>query len=203
MSTTPMSASARPINLPTAVSGSRSTGWWGMIILILNEAVLFAALVASYFYVRFNTPVWPPEGIKRPELILPVIMTIVLLSSSYFMHRAQRGIRNVDQQGLRVGLGIAFVLGLIFLAIQLFEYSRSEFAPQRNGYSSLFFTITGIHGLHVLVALLMNLVIQLLAYRGHFTATRFLAVENVALYWHFVDVVWLVIVASLYLSTYL
>ncbi len=184
-------------------SGHRSAGSWGMLIVIINEAVIFASLVASYFYLRFNTPVWPPDGIKRPELVLPAIMTVILVSSSVAMHWSQAGIRRGNQGQLRLGLLLGFVLGLVFLGIQLYEYSRAEFGPAQNVYTSLFFTITGIHGLHVLLGLLMNFVIQVWAGLGHFNARRFVAVENVVLYWHFVDVVWLVIFASLYVSTYL
>ena len=82
--------------LPTALSGSRSTGWWGMLMVIANEATLFASLIAAYFYVRFNSPAWPPTGIEPPELVLPLIMTVILVSSSVFVHLGQRRIERGD-----------------------------------------------------------------------------------------------------------
>jgi heme/copper-type cytochrome/quinol oxidase subunit 3 len=194
---------ARAERLPTDLAGFRSTGWWGMILLIANEAILFASLIASYFYLRFNNPVWPFDGIKRPELLLPAIATVVLLSSSVFMHLGESGIKSDNRGRLQLMLAIAFILGAIFLGIQVYEYARSEFAPQANVYGSLFFAITGIHGLHVLGGLLLNGVIQVRTALGHFNARRYLGVENVTMYWHFVDVVWIVVFTSLYLSTYL
>jgi cytochrome c oxidase subunit III len=188
--------------LPTQVSGSRSVGWWGLICLLLNEMVLFASLIASYFYLRFNSPTWPPAGVERPELILPAIMTVILLSSSVFMHIGQRGIQQGEQGQLRIGLLIAFGLGVIFLALQAWEYTHSGVLPTDNAYGSLFFAITGIHGIHVLIAVIMNGYLQLRARLGHFSARRLQGVENVVLYWHFVDAVWIFIVVSLYLSPY-
>ncbi len=196
-------AASTPERLPTLLSGSRSTGWWATILLIGNEATLFASLIAAYFYLRFNSPAWPPDGIETPELVLPAILTVVLLTSSVFMHRALHGIQRGDQAALRRNLLIGLGLGVLFLALQAYEYSSLTFRPADNAYGSLFFTITGIHGIHVLVAVIMNGYLQLRARLGHFTAARFQGVENVVLYWHFVDVVWLFVVASLYLSPHL
>jgi heme/copper-type cytochrome/quinol oxidase subunit 3 len=189
--------------LPTELSGERSTGWWGMVILIANEATLFSSLIASYFYLRFNSPVWPLDNIKRPELILPAIASVILLSSSVFMQIGEAGIRRGSQGRLKFGFAVAFILAVIFLSIQLFEYSRSEFTPTTNVYGSLFFAITGIHGMHVIGGLLLNAVIQVRTYLGHFNANRMQGVENATLYWHFVDVVWVVVFLSLYISPYL
>jgi heme/copper-type cytochrome/quinol oxidase subunit 3 len=189
--------------LATQVSGSHSVGWWGLICLILNEIVLFASLIASYLYIRFNSPVWPPSGVKPPELILPVIVTVILLSSSVFMQIAQNGIKHDQRARLRIGLLLAFGLGIIFLGFQAYEYMHPDILPTDNAYGSLFFAITGIHGIHVLMAVLMNAYLQLRAALGHFSDRRYQGVENVTLYWHFVDVVWLFIVATLYISPHL
>ncbi|MCB8984608.1 MAG: heme-copper oxidase subunit III [Ardenticatenaceae bacterium] len=199
------SAAARPAvsrPLPHVLSGSRSPSWWAMLLVILNESIIFAALLTSYFYVRLNLPAWPPDGMKRPELVIPLINTALLVSSSFVMQWAQGGIRRGRQGRLRLGMIIALLLAGSFLALQIYEYGRSEFSPQTNVYGSLFFTITGIHGLHVLVMILISSVVLVRALLGHFTAERHLAVENAVLYWHFVDVVWLFILASVYLSPY-
>jgi cytochrome c oxidase subunit III len=192
----------KALELPRLVTGRRSPGWWGMLLLIANEAVIFAALIASSLYLRFNSPAWPQDGLKRPELILPAVMTVLLLSSSGFMILAQNGIKRGNSGRLRLGLGVAFLLALVFLLLQAYEYSIAEFGPTRDAYGSLFFTITGLHGAHVAVALLMNAFIQVRAWRGRFSARRYQAVENVTLYWHFVDVVWLVIIMVIYISPY-
>lgn len=101
---------------------------------------------------------------------------------------------------LRIGLLVTLVLGVVFLRIQLHEYQRNHFTPQTDAYGSLFYTITGFHGAHVAVGLLMIAVIQIRAWLGHFGVRRHEAVSNVALYWHFVDIVWLAVFTSLYLS---
>ncbi len=191
---------------PAGVSGGRATGFWGMVMLIFTEATLFGILLFSYFYLRFQIePVWPPGGIEKPDLFLVSIMTPILLLSSAPMHWAHSGIRQGKLRRLRLGLFLTFVLGATFLALQGVEYVEllRQFTPRTNVYGSLFFTITGFHGVHVAVGLVMNLWLQWYARRGRFTAERHLAVENVALYWHFVDAVWILILASLYLSPHL
>ena len=203
-------AAAGPVPTPEAltreVPAGRQTGWWGMVLFITTEAAVFASLVASYFYLRFRaTPEWPLGGIEQPTLRLPLIMSVILLSSSLPMHWADRGIRQGRVGRLRAGLAATFVLGAAFLALQGIEYAEKlrEFTPRTNVYGSLFYAITGFHGLHVLVGLLMNLFIQVRAWLGHFGPDRHLHVAGVALYWHFVDAVWVVILLSLYLSPHL
>jgi cytochrome c oxidase subunit III len=188
---------------PVGVEGGRTTGYWGMVLLIFTEATLFAILLTSYFFLRFQgNPVWPPDGIKKPELTLIAIMTPILLLSSGPMHWSELSIKRGHVGRLRAGLLVTFLMGATFLVLQGFEYHSTlqEFTPRTNAYGSLFFTITGFHGLHVAVGLLMNLWLQWSAGRGRFSAERHLAVENVTLYWHFVDAVWVFILVSLYLS---
>lgn len=175
-------------------------GGWGMVLFIVTEASLFASLIAGYFYLQSNASEWPPDGMPDPELLLPLIGTALLLGSSLPMWWADRSIARGDSVGLRLGLLLGFLLGAAFLGVQVFEYSRKTFDIDTNTYGSLFYTITGLHGLHVLIGLLMNLYVQVRAWLGHFTARRRLAVQNAVLYWHFVDAVWIVILATVYFS---
>jgi heme/copper-type cytochrome/quinol oxidase subunit 3 len=181
-------------------TGQRAPGWWGMVLLIVTEATLFASLIAGYFYLQSNADSWPPAGTEVPELLLPLIGTVLLVGSSLPMWWADRSIAAGNHLGLRIGLALGFLMGAAFLGIQIVEYSRKTFDLDTNTYSSLFFTITGLHGLHVLIGLLMNLYVQLRAWLGHFSPRRRLAVQNTVLYWHFVDAVWIVILATVYLS---
>ncbi len=197
-----MNAQAHNLPFNTATSGSRSTSWWGMLILILNEAVIFASLIASYFYLRFNSVLWPPQGVKLPELTLSGINTVILLGSSIVMQWAVNGIRQGKVNQMRIGFLIAFVMGAVFLAIQVYEYAHLGFLPQSHAYGSLFWGITGLHATHLIVGLLMNIFIQVRATYGHFGADRFQAVENVSLYWHFVDIIWIFVFSALFLSPY-
>ncbi len=178
----------------------RSTSWWAMLLIIINEAVIFASLLASYFYLRFNSPMWPPAGIKMPELIFSGINTAILIISSVFMQWGVSSIRKDRPGTMRLALLIGLVLGLIFLAIQVYEYTQLDFKPMDNAYGSLFWTITGIHFTHVVVGILMNVYIQIRAFFHHFNAEHHQGVENIVMYWHFVDVVWIFIFISLFLS---
>ena len=176
------------------------TGWWGVVFLLVTEAGLFASLLMAYFYTRSTAGVWPPPGIEPPELRLPLIMTVLLLSSSVTMIWAELSIRRGNQGGLRLGLALSWLLAASFLVLQVVEYSRETIGLTDGAYGSAFFTITGIHGLHVAGALLLMAVIQVRAWLGHFDRNHLLAVSAGALYWHFVDVVWIFILASLYLT---
>lgn len=175
-------------------------GWWGMLFLVFTEAALFASLLLAYFYERANAPEWPPAGIAEPELVLPLIMTALLIGSSITMLIAERGISNGSQAALLVGVVLSVLLSAAFLVLQAYEYMHTEFALADNVYSSAFYTITGLHGIHVAIAVLMGLVMVVRAFLGHFTVRNHHALRNVSLYWHFVDIVWLFILASLYLS---
>jgi heme/copper-type cytochrome/quinol oxidase subunit 3 len=190
--------------LPQRYSGPRAFGWWGMVWLIATEATLFALLIASYFYLRFrNGPVWPPDDIEAPTLGLPLVMTAILWSSSIPVHIAERGIEAGSQTKLRAGLAAGFVLGAAFLVLTVaveWPATLEEFGPTTNSYGSLFFTITGFHAAHVVVGLLVSLWTQLRARQGAFDATRHVSVQNFAMYWHFVDVVWAFVLATIYIS---
>jgi heme/copper-type cytochrome/quinol oxidase subunit 3 len=190
--------------LPQRYEGSRAFGWWGMAWLIGTEATLFALLIASYFYLRFrHDPTWPPDGLAAPKLGLPLLMTAILWSSSIPVHIAERGIKAGDQVRLRVGLAAGFLLGAVFLVITVaveWPETLQEFRPTTNAYGSLFFTITGFHAVHVLVGLLLSLWTQVRAWRRAFDEHRHLTVQNFTMYWHFVDVVWAFVLATVYLS---
>lgn len=193
--------------LPHHASGSRAFGWWGLVWLIATEATLFAMLIASYFYVRFRSGrVWPPDGIDPPDLALPALMTVLLLSSSIPVHLAERAAKQGNNRVLRLGLGAGFCLAAAFLALTWgveWPETLHEFGPTTNAYGSMFFTITGFHGAHVLVGLAFNLWAQVRARAGAFGPERHLTIQNLALYWHFVDVVWVAVLLTLYVSPHL
>ena len=189
------------------VSGPRAFGWWGMVGLIATEAMLFSALVASYFYLRFTSgPTWPPDGIAKPTLELPLVMTVILWSSSMPVHLAESAVRRGDIRRLRLMLALGFVLGATFLALQLaveWPEKLQEFTPQTNAYGSLFFGLTGLHGSHVLAGLLFSGWVQVRAWRGAFDKNRHLTVQNFTMYWHFVDAVWAAVLGTIYLTPHL
>ena len=199
-----MTADIATPRLDEHTHGPRSFAWWGMVWLIATEATLFASLIASYFYLRFqHGPEWPPDLIPAPELGLPLIMSAILLSSSIPVHLAESGIKKGNQGLLRGGLAVGFLLGVVFLFITLaIEWPETlhEFTPTTNVYGSLYFTITGFHLAHVLVGLAMSLWTQVRAWQGAFDADRHVTVQNFTMYWHFVDVVWVFVFLTIYVS---
>jgi cytochrome c oxidase subunit I+III len=184
--------------LPVGASGRRSVGWWGMAGAVATESAFFGYLLFSYFYLASQSVnPWPSVP---PELRLPALNTAILLSSSVAMVWAERSVRAGRATRSRVGLGLTIALGVLFLSLQVVEYTRRSLSPAHDAYGSLFYTITGFHGAHVLVGLIMLVVVLVRALRGHFSAERHEAVSNVAMYWHFVDTVWLAVFTSLYVS---
>jgi cytochrome c oxidase subunit III len=184
----------------------RSTGWWGMVGFVTTEAALFAVLLGTFFYLRFqHGPQWPPREIERPELTVPLIMTAVLLPSSLPVVWAERGIRRGQRWRLRLGLTATIVMGLSFLSLQAFEYGTKlhDFTFTTDVFGSLFYTITGFHGLHVAVGLLILSWVLAAALRGSFSARHHERVRLAAIYWHFVDAVWVAILFTVYLSQHL
>jgi heme/copper-type cytochrome/quinol oxidase subunit 3 len=190
--------------LSTELPVGRSAGWWGMVMFVATEATLFACLLGSYFYLRFQYgPTWPPDGIETPELLTPLVMTAVLLPSSLPVVWAERGIRQGQRWRLRSGLAATIVLGVTFLALEAAEYAETlkRFTMTTDVYGSLFYLITGFHGLHVLVGLTMLGWLLAASLRdGSFGSHRHERVRNAAIYWHFVDLVWVAILFTVYLS---
>jgi cytochrome c oxidase subunit III len=171
----------------------------GFNFFIASEAVLFLNLIAAFLYLRFRAPVWPPEGVPEPDLVLPLVNTVILLGSSIPIHLAHSGIKRGDTRRLIGGLIITIILGTIFMAGQAWEYTHVGFAPQDHIFGSAFFTLTGFHGAHVIVGLIFLLVILALALRGRYDARRHFGVEAATLYWHFVDAVWIAVLLVVYI----
>jgi heme/copper-type cytochrome/quinol oxidase subunit 3 len=190
------------VTTATTGEGGRPVGWWGMVVLIATEATIFLALLAAYFFLRASSAEWPQGGIRPPDLTRISIFTVVLLASSLPVFWADHGIERGDVRRLRIGLAVSFVMGLAFIANQVLEFGQLDFTIRENAYASIFIVTTGLHGLHVIAGLLMSAVVQLKARLGEFTAERHLTVSIFSMYWHFVDVVWIFVFSSLYLSAH-
>lgn len=193
--------SAALIERPLPVRGTQwaSTAWWGMAFLILTEGSLFAYLFFSYFYLASqSTGAWPPSG--PPDLKNASINTVLLLASSGAAWWAERGIDGDKPRRLSIGLVLAIGLGVVFTAIQAHEWQTRPFELSSSPYSSLYFVITGFHGAHVIIGLLMLIALLVWNLMGRFDRGWHLEVSVAIVYWHFVDAVWLAVYATLYLS---
>ncbi|MHB1132294.1 MAG: cytochrome c oxidase subunit 3 [Chloroflexota bacterium] len=171
----------------------------GMAVFIMSEAVLFTNLIAAYLYLRFSSMHWPPADVPHLDLVFPAVNTVILLASGIPMHWAHVSIKAGNRRGLIWGLALTILLGAIFIAGQAWEWTHTGFTPQGSVYGSTFYTLTGFHGAHVLVGLTFLTVTLVRALRGRFSAERHFAVESGAWYWHFVDVVWVVLYGTLYI----
>ncbi len=182
-----------------AAPAGRSFGWYGMVFFLASEAVFFANLIASYLYLRVRAGSTWPSHINTTDLILPGINTLILLSSSFPMHFAARGIARGDRKALVRGLFLTALLGAIFLSGQAYEYTHASFGPGTDIFGSVFFTLTGFHGAHVTFGVLFLIVCWLRSVNGGFTKQSHFAINAVEMYWHFVDAVWVLLFIVLYL----
>ncbi|MEO6835461.1 MAG: cytochrome c oxidase subunit 3 [Candidatus Tumulicola sp.] len=197
-----MDALYRGEPLPVGSKGRLSSGWWGMITLIVTEASLFAYLIFSYFYVasQHGGP-WPPGGPPKFDLAIPG--TIVLILGSVTMWWGEKGIRAGRRRQLLFGLGASVLLGLGFVVLEGIEWSHKGFTPMTNAYGSLYFTVTGFHLVHVLIGVLMLVMLFVWTLLGYFGVRRHSTVAIGVMYWHFVTAVWIAVFMTFYVSPYL
>ncbi|HEY4320189.1 MAG TPA: heme-copper oxidase subunit III [Gemmatimonadales bacterium] len=167
-----------------------------------TEASLFAYLITANFYLDLRSPAWPPPGISRPALLKPLIMTLLLLSSSAVLVWGERGIKRGQPRQLIAGLLGTLALAAGFLALFATEYRDKlhQFRPSGSAYASIFYTTTSLHCLHVLVGMLLLTYTLVRTLRGHFTETARTGVAVTTLYWHFVGVIWLTVLTTFYLA---
>ena len=185
---------------------------YGMILFIASEVMFFVAWFWAYFDVAlFPTDihqverdqliggVWPPKGIETfNPWHLPLLNTLILLTSGTTVTWAHHALLHGDRKGLKLGLILTIALGISFTCIQAFEYSHAEFHYAGNIYGATFFMATGFHGAHVIIGTIFLIVCLIRAMAGQFTPTQHLGFEFAAWYWHFVDVVWLFLFACIY-----
>lgn len=180
-----------------------SRGMAGMVLFIASEIMLFGGLFAAYFFVRQQSDTWPPSGIEHiAPWELAAILSVILISSSVFAHVGILGLKSANQTLFRLGILIAIVLGTVFICGQAYEWFTlmDEGLTAESGvYGSTFYIITGFHGAHVIVGLAMLAVAFFRATQNDFTATRHVFADTAVLYWHFVDVIWVFVFATLYL----
>ncbi|HEY7255366.1 MAG TPA: cytochrome c oxidase subunit 3 [Solirubrobacterales bacterium] len=174
----------------------------GILLFIVSEIMLFGAFFASYFFLRVvvNPPTWPPEPFELPVAVAGV-NTAILVSSSFTVHYALESIRRGNRRGLKLGLVMTWLLGATFLFIQLNEYAHIGFSARDLAFGSIFFCLTGLHGAHVFVGLCLLSFATIRAFRGHFgpEEKEHLGVEVPGIYWHFVDVMWIIVYTTVYI----
>jgi cytochrome c oxidase subunit 3 len=187
-------AEAHAAHPPVAHQSSRvDSRTLGMFLFIASEVMLFGSFFTAYFFVRVaNGEPWPTPGHHLPVFVAGM-NTIILVTSSFTMHWALQSIKRGNRAGLQAGMVLTFLLGLTFLLTQVREYSRIGFSPSTDAFGTIFYCLTGLHGAHVFVAVTIR------AFRGHYSAEAHHGVEIPGIYWHFVDVMWIVVFTTVYI----
>ena len=174
----------------------------GLWIFLASEILIFGSLIVSYLYVRVSSGSWPIAS-QTHNVLLGMTNTIILLTSSLTMILGLYFIRLDNVRNLKICLGSTFALGCSFLAIKLgIEWPaliRNGFTINSGLPASSYFVLTGLHAVHVAVGLVGVGYLMFRAYTGGFTSTNHVAVENIGLYWHFVDIVWMILFPLFYL----
>ena len=159
---------------PEAHRSSRvEPAFLGMCLFIISEVMIFGAFFTAYFF--------------------------ILVSSSGTIHFAQESIKKNNRLGLKVGMVSTFMLGATFLFIQINEYWHIGFSPQDSAQGSIFYGLTGLHGAHVTIGLMLLSFVTIRSFKGHYSADAYRGMEVPGIYWHFVDVMWIVVFLAVYI----
>ena len=195
-------------SMPHDAHGGISNPVLGMLLFITSEVMFFGGLFAAYFSIRANAPQWPPVNPETSApfhlAILPFVgpATILLILSSVTCQVAVWAIRRDDRVGFLRNMTVTVVLGIVFLAMQVTDYTilgQEGLTLASGTYGTTYYTLTGFHGAHVLGGVIMLSVVLYRGMAGQFSAKHYDAVEGASLYWHFVDVVWILLFSLLYL----
>jgi cytochrome c oxidase subunit 3 len=170
----------------------------GMLLFIVSEVMIFGAFFTAYFFIRIvQGDPWPAPGTHIP-LEVAAFNTAILFSSSFTMHWAQTSIKNGNRAGLRAGIVATLGLGATFLLVQINEYVHLGFAPHDTAQGTIFYGLTGLHGAHVTVGLILLTMVTIRTFRGHYTPEEHRGMEVPGIYWHFVDAMWLIVFTTVY-----
>lgn len=179
-------------------NGGPSTAWWGMAMLLASETMLFGAMIAGYYYLRLQAPTWPPPGVPEPPVAIPLILVGVLALTSIPMQLASGAAQTGRRRAVLLLLLVAFIVQSGYLAYELHSYAGDlgHFAPSDHAYGSIYFVLLGADHAHVFLGLLFDLWLALKLSRG-LTPYRRRATQAIALYWHGVNVLTVIVIATI------
>lgn len=174
------------------------TALWGMIMLIASELMLLACFIATFWYLRLRAPHWPPAGLPEPHVVVPMVLAGVLLLTSIPIQLASRAVRRGRLAATRLFLVAALIVQMGYFAYEMQDFSDQirSFDITRNAYSSIHFTLLGADHAHVFVGLLLSIWILAKLTTG-LTMYRLNATVAIAWYWHFVNILTVVVIGSL------
>jgi|SRR4029450_5560607 cytochrome c oxidase subunit III len=171
---------------------------FGVVLFIASELMFFGGLFASYFFLRGVTSPWPPSGVEL-ETLPSAIATAILVASSATYQLGVRSARRGNMRAMNAWIVLTLVLGTAFVTAQAHDWTTLSFSVASHAYGTLFYGMTGFHGLHVIAGLVLMLVILGRSAQGAYRGGEVRGVEAVAYYWHFVDAVWIALFSTLFL----
>ncbi len=173
----------------------------GLLTFLASEFLMFCGFFAVFLVFRSTVAQWPPEG-TEVELLLPGVNTVILVASSWVINLGTKAIKKNDLAGLRRWFGVTAAMGAVFLVGQVYEYMTLGYGLKTNLFSNCFYLMTGFHGVHVFIGLLLILGVLWRSRRAnHYTDLTHTGPEMAEIYWHFVDVVWIILFTLIYLLT--
>ncbi|MEH2402490.1 MAG: heme-copper oxidase subunit III [Nostoc sp.] len=171
---------------------------FGFIVFLLSESVIFLSFFAGYIIYKTTTPNWLPAGVSGLEVKDPTINTVILVASSFVIYFAERALQRHDLVKFRLFLLATMAMGTYFLAGQAIEWSHLEFGFTSGVFGGTFYLLTGFHGLHVFTGILLQLIILVRSFIPGNYDTGHYGVNATSLFWHFVDVIWIILFVLIY-----
>lgn len=172
---------------------------FGFVVFLLSESVIFLSFFAGYIVYKLTTPNWLPSGVDGLEVVAPAVNTVVLVASSFVIYLAERALQNHNLWRYRLFLLVTMAMGTYFLVGQAIEWRGLEFGFTSGAFGGMFYLLTGFHGLHVFTGILLQLIIFVRSFiPGNFESGHF-GVSTTSLFWHFVDVIWIVLFVLVYI----
>ncbi len=185
--------------IPTRRTRPGDSARVALLAVLASETIFFATLLSAYFFLRQSQTSWPLAHVAFTRLLLPGFNTLVLALSALTMALALRSIQKSNPAGLKSWLTVTLLLGLLFVGLQVFEFTRSGMHADDQTFGGVFFSLMGFHALHILGGVIMLGLILARAALGDFTARRHVAVEIGSWFWYYIVGVWVVLFVALYL----
>jgi cytochrome c oxidase subunit 3 len=201
----PRTTDARNAGQATVLAARRlgpSVAFWGMAMVVASELTLFGTFIGTYYYLRFNTPHWPPVGTPEPRVVVPLIMVAILATTSLPMRLAANAARRGRLWATRASLVWALVVQCGYLVYEIHDYVSQlrVSTPQDNAYGSIYYTLLGADHAHVAIGIVLVVWLLWKLARG-LTMYRLNAVQVVAFYWHAVNLLTLIVIGVLLSAT--
>ena len=178
----------------------------GFYCFLCSEALVFASFFGYLFYRWFNSTSWPPAGVPAFATRMPAIGTLILVASSFTFNLGLHAFKRGKTSHAKNWILLTIAMGIAFLGVQGFEWgilhAYEKFTPQGNAFASLYYTMTGFHGLHVIVGLIMLSLVYWRLEKGEYNEKFHFSFKAAEYYWHFVDIVWVFLFFSIYLVVF-